>query len=181
MSDQFVSVSTMLKGLFRLVEGPDSPMICANMVHTGNASLGEEALLSSRQNDATLRFLIEMDRKLDSIMGLLQRESLVADFPGEGRIVQLSGSGLVFECRQSLSIGQYMELLLLFEEMPLRLLSVMGHVEALRPGKAATGPANKAYDMTYTCMCEEDREGIIRFVFSEQRRMIRQQKSGEEG
>ena len=180
LPDQFISVSTMIKGRFRLLKDADSPLLCTGIAHAGSAALREEALLSSRQNDIVLRFLIDMDHKLDAIMGLLQRDSLLAGFPGEGRIVELGGSGLVFECGQSLHAGQYLELLLLLEELPLRLVSVRARVESLLPDRVLTGQDSAAYDITYTCMREEDREAVIRFVFSEQRRIIRQQKSGEE-
>ncbi len=180
MSDQFVSVPTMIKGRFRMVSDANSPQLCVGLAHAGSAVLREEALAHTRQNDATMRFLIEMDRKLDTIMGLLQRESLVTDFPNEGHIVQLSGAGLVLECQHPLSKGNHMELLLLLEELPLRLLSVMAQVEGPHQSKALTGSPNKAYAMTYTCMREEDREAIIRFVFSENRKLIRQQKNSEE-
>jgi hypothetical protein len=73
-----------------------------------------------------------------------------------------------------------MELVLLLEELPLRLLSVMARVEACRSGRVLTGPAGMAYDMTYARSRDEDREAVIRFVFSEQRRIIRQRKSGGE-
>ena len=180
MSDQFLSVPTMITGRFRMVPAADSPRLCTGFAHAGSAALREEALINSRQNDAMMRFLVEMDRKLDAVMSLLQRESLIADFPDEGRIVQLGGSGLVLECRRPLQPGEHMELLLLLEELPLRLLSVIAHVEALQPGDALTGAPNKAYAMTYTCMGEEDREAIIRFVFSENRKLIRQQRIGED-
>lgn len=176
MSDQFISVSTMIKGRFRLADSAGSPMLGTGAAASASTVLREEALLSARQNDAVMRFLIEMDRKLDAILGLLQRDSLAADFPEEGRIVRLSGSGLALECRRPLAVGQHMELLLLLEEMPVRLLSVMTRVEAARPGEAVTGPDSKAYDMAYVHMREEDREAVVRFVFSEQRKMIRQRK-----
>ena len=180
MSDQFLSVPTMITGRFRMVPEADSPRLCTGFAHAGNAALREEALMHSRQNDAMMRFLVEMDRKLDAIMGLLQRESLHVDFPDEGRVVHLGGSGLVFECRRPLRQGEHMELLLLLEELPLRLLSVIAHVESPLPDAPLTGAPNKAYAMTYTCMQEEDREAIIRFVFSENRKIIRQRKIGDD-
>ena len=73
-----------------------------------------------------------------------------------------------------------MELLLLMEELSVGLLSVIAHVEEELPGKALSGTSSKAYAMTYTCMNEADREAIIRFVFSENRKLIRQQKNSEE-
>ena len=181
MSDQFVSIPTMIKGMFRMLAESEAPRFCAGVAHAGSAFLREETLAHARQNDTVMRFLVELDRKLDTIIGLLQRESLVADFPEEGRIVRLSGAALVFECRHALKKGDTMELLMLLEEYPLRLLSVKAHVEGPHPGNTLTGPSNKAYDMGYTCVREEDREAIIRFVFSENRKLIRQQKSGEEG
>ena len=180
MSDQFVSVPTMIKGMFRMVTESEMPRFCAGVGRAGGSFLREEALAHARQSDTVMRFLVELDRKLDTILGLLQRESLEADFPEEGRIVQLSGAALVFECGYELKKGDTMELLMFLEEYPLRLLSVKAHVRGLHSGKVLTGPSNKAYDMGYVCMGEEDREAVIRFVFSENRKLIRQQKNGEE-
>ena len=181
MSDQFVSVPTMIKGRFRMVADGQSPRLCSSgLAHAGNAVLREEVLAHTRQNEVITRFLIEMDKKLDSILGLLQRESLAADFPHEGRIVQLSGSGLVLECQHPLKAGEHFELLLLMEDLSVGLLSVIAHVEKELSIELLTGESSKAYAMTYTCMQEEDREAIIRFVFSENRKIIRQQKIGED-
>ncbi|MDR2489506.1 MAG: hypothetical protein LBD42_08460 [Desulfovibrio sp.] len=178
MSDQFISISTMIKSRFRMVQSADAPRLYAGCPHSGNAALLEE-MPAARQNEtlAMVRLLAEMDRKLDAIMGLLQRDRLVADFPDEGHVVQIGGSGLVLECRYPLKKDDYMELLLSLEEIPLRLLSVIARVDDVRPDAPITGESNKAYIMTYGGMEDENREKLIRFVFSEQRKRIRQRKS----
>jgi hypothetical protein len=180
MSDQFISVPTMIKSRFRILKTADSPRLYAGPSPTGGAALLEESLAHARQNEAMIRFLIEMDKKLDAIMAILQRDSLAADFPYEGQVVQIGGSGLVLECRHPLKKGESMELLLTLEEVSLPILSVIARVIEPRTDVALSAASNKAYAMGYDCMSEEHRETLIRFVFSEQRKHIRRQKSGED-
>ena len=180
MSDQFVAVPTMLRGMFRVVADPEAPRRSIGLACTGGTVFREEALVQAHQNDPLIRFLIEMDRKLDTIMGLLQRDSLEADFSDSGWIVELSGSGLVLECGKKLQTGEHLELIMTLEEFPLRLLSVTAHVEEILPVACRSGPSGNVYAITYACMRDEDREAVIRYVFSQHRKLIRQQKSGED-
>ncbi len=172
----FVSVPTLIKGLYRMVEDENSPQYCKGMLSASDASLKEEMLSRSRLPDMALRFLVEMDRKLDAIMAFMQRDSLLADFPHEGRIVEISGNALVLECREPLAPGDHMELVLMLDELPLQICSVLARVDSARKGKAVTGAPNAAWNISFACVQEEDREAIIRFVFREERKRIRQQK-----
>ena len=127
----------------------------------------------SRQNgDVILRFLLEMDRKLDAIMAMLQRESLAADFPMQGHIVELGGEGLVLRCEERLEESAHLEILLQ-PDPPLRMMSVMAQVQGLH---GARGAAAGDYNATYTCLSEYDRDAMIGFIFSEERKRIREKK-----
>jgi c-di-GMP-binding flagellar brake protein YcgR len=123
-----------------------------------------------------IRFLAEMDRKLDAVLGLLQREALAQEFPEEGHIVELSGQGLVLECNAELSTDCCIELLIKLEEYPIRIVSTLSRVERPRPVVILPDVHSYAYDVSYTSITEEDREAVIRFVFSEERKRIRQSK-----
>jgi hypothetical protein len=176
MSDKSASVPTLLRGRFRRAEGrrPLGPFAGA----PGRAADGvrEELFANSRLPDTLLRFLIDMDRKLDAILAHLQEESLAGEFPGEGQIVELSGNCLVLECAEPFAPGETLELLLLLEEFPLRVVPVLATVDEKRATPALTGPAASVYALTYLSVEEEDREAIIRHVFSEERKRIRQRK-----
>ncbi len=173
---RFASVPTLFKGLFRMVEDGDAPRYCQGFAGVSDLSLKEEMLSQSRLPDAALRFLVEMDRKLDAVMGFLQRESLASDFPHEGRVVEISGDGVIFECREPLAPGDHMELLLMLEEFPPRVCSVIARVEEKGEGKAVTGSPNSPWKLSFARVQEEDREAVIRFVFREERKLIRLQK-----
>lgn len=175
MTQQFISVPTLIKGTFRLVEGPDSLQLSLGINSTGSATLSEELLARVRIPEALLAFLVEMDRKLDTILGHMQRDTLSGDFPLEGRIVEISGAGLVLETEHALDTGSHMELLIFLEEFPLRVCSVIAAVDEALP-RAVTGGANKAFSLRFTRLQEEDRDAVIRFVFREDRKRIRAQK-----
>lgn len=177
MTDQFLSVPTVLRAMFRRADSPESPRLYKGAMPSSTAGLREEMLSSARQNDMTLRFLAEMDRKLDAILGLLQRESLSVEFPHEAHVVELSASGLTLESAVPLAPGDCMELLLLLEEYPTRTVSVLARIDSVLERRALTGPPNKAYAVQYASIEQEEREHIIRYVFSEERKRIRQQKN----
>ena len=172
---QFISVPTLIKGAFRLVEGPNAPQFCQGINSAGALVLSEDLISRSRLPESLLAFLVEMDRKLDTILGHMQRGTLTSDFPLEGHIVSISGSGLTFETETVLSVGEHMELLIFLEEFPLRVCSVMARVEKTVT-KTVTGGDKKAFELRFVHLQEEDREAIIRFVFREERKRIRAQK-----
>lgn len=179
MTDQFLSVPTLIRGMFRAASGPDSPRLYGGALPSTTGSLREEILASSRVPDLTGRLLAEMDRKLDAVLALLQRDSLVKDFPGEGYVTELSASELVLESEARLSPGSYLELLLLLDEFPMRIVSVLTRVKSPLEGFARTGEARTAYAASITDVEAHDRETIIQFVFREERKRIRRQKDDE--
>jgi hypothetical protein len=172
MSD-CLSVSTMVRAMFRRARDEHSPRLYAGAGPSPTAGLREEMLASARP-DLTLRFLAEMDRKLDALLSLMQREILHSDFPLEGHVVRISAGRLVLECAQPLAPGEYLEILLLLEQYPMLVVSLLGRVEEEVP--ALTGPPNLAHAICVVTVEEDDREHIIRFVFAEERKRIRREK-----
>ncbi|MCL1939589.1 MAG: hypothetical protein FWG04_02880 [Desulfovibrionaceae bacterium] len=177
MSDRYLTIPTLIRGRLRKATlGAQTPRMYRGTLLSPTADIREELLTNSRQPEIMLRFLAEMDRKLDAVLSLLQSESLAQEFPEEGHIVELSGQGLVLECNAELSTGSYIELLLRLEEYPIRMVSTLSRVERPRPVAILPDMHSHAYDVTYTSIAEEDREAVIRFVFSEERKRIRQSK-----
>lgn len=175
MDTRFLTVPTLIRAMFRPIEDERSPRMYKGMLAPG-AGMRDELLASNRQSDLMVRFLAEMDRKLDAVLALLQRESLVSEFPHEGHIVELSGGHGILECVDALRDGDHLELLLLMDEFPMRIVSVIARVEERRETRALTGPPAGVYALRFAVMDEEDRDAVIRFVFSEDRKRIRQQK-----
>lgn len=175
MSKSFLSVPTMLRAMFRLAEGPHAPRMYCGAVPSSTLALRDELLASSARPELMVRFLAEMDRKLDAVLAELQRESLHEDFPLHGRITELGGESARLEYKGSLAKGSHLELLVLLEEYPLRIISVLARVEASGE-QARTGNSNTAFRLGFVDLEEADREHIIRFVFGEERKRIRKNR-----
>ena len=180
MTQQYVSVPTLVKTMYRMVEA-DDPQLCNSLLSSDSVSFREEALAKSRLPDPMVRLLAEMDRKLDAILGQMQRDNLRGDFPHDAWVVRLGGDALHLECKEPLLPGDHLELILLLEEYPLRAASCIVKVDRRLPEAPVTGKEHTAFVLSYTCLRESDRESIIRHVFQEERRRIRQLKSEEEG
>jgi hypothetical protein len=133
----------------------------------------------SRLPGPVLDFLQDMDRKLDAILGHLLRQSLWRDFPEEGLVTELSGAGLTLESAAPLPDGDRLDILLLLEEYPLRTVCLQATV--LARGAGAPLPRPGIFSLAYDCAGEEDRETIIRFLFQQERRLLRRRKQAEEG
>ena len=113
MPPQYISVPANAKAFFRMVE-ENEPQLCPPF--GGGDFAGREEVLG-KLPEAAARFLLDMDRKLDAILGLLQRDQLLEDFPLHGRVTELSAAGGTFECKQPLAPGDFLELVLLLEEL----------------------------------------------------------------
>jgi hypothetical protein len=168
--NEHVSVPTRIKARFRRTAEREAPRSGPGF-RTGDASL-RDLPAAVRPPEALIAFLLEMDRKLDAILGYLHRETLEEEFPGEGWVTELSGVCLTLETAASLETGDRLELALLLEEFPPRMVSVTATVESPRPGER--GP--EAFCLACSCAREEDRETLIRFVFQEERRLLRLRK-----
>ena len=173
--DTSLSVTTSLKGLFRMQEEDSEPQFCARFLKTENHNLREALLTQGKQPEILLRFLIEMDKKLDAILGRMQEDDLESTFPHEGHVLSLSTAGAVFVCREPLAPGDIMELVLMFREYPLLAVSVTAHVEGVNRGIPATRQGT-AYKLRFATMNTDDREILIQYLFQEERRQIRAQK-----
>jgi len=177
MPDRYLNVPTLIRGRLRKAPGAQAPKMYRGTLLSSTAEIRDELLSGgSRQPELIIRFLAEMDRKLDAILGLLQSEAMVHEFPEEGHIVELSGQGLVLECNVELAPNSYIELLIQLEEYPIRIVSTLSCVERIRPVAVLPDIHSHAYDIVYSSIEEEDRDALIRFVFREERKRIRQSK-----
>ncbi|MDL2266587.1 hypothetical protein LJC46_01180 [Desulfovibrio sp. OttesenSCG-928-G15] len=176
MTDTYLSVSTMSRCRFRIANSADSPQLFTGAATSATATLRDELLASTRQQELVLRFLAELDRKLDAVLTILQTETLAQEFPHEGHVVELNGTSLRFECNMALKEGAYLEILLMLEEFPLRIVSILGKIATMEEASALPCMHSTAYVFDFLSLAEDDREAIIRYMFSEERKRIRQQK-----
>ena len=180
MTQQYVSVPVMVKAMYRPV-APGEPQLCADRAVPEGPGLREEIAAKSGRPDPVLRLLTEMDRKLDAILGHLQRGDLRNDFPLDAVVVRLGGDALHLECREPLLPGDHLELVLLLEEFPLNMASCIAEVERKLSDPPFSGSDKTAFALAYVRLREGDRENIIRHVFQEERKRIRRLKSEEDG
>jgi hypothetical protein len=186
-----ISVPTRILGRFRAATEADPPRSGPDF--RAAALRLREMPAALRPPEALLDFLLEMDRKLDAILGCLHRESLREIFPGEGWITALSATRLTLETTSPLNGGDRLELALLLEEFPPRMAVVAATVEAETaknpPGPGAgpgaeetsteaerTAAGLRTFRLAYACAREEDQETLIRFIFQEERRLLRRRK-----
>lgn len=172
MSQAALTVPTLFKCRYRKVNKDALPRWCGS---SGDFSFKQEAASLARQ-DSSMRFLLEIDRKLDTILSLLQSESIEEDFPLKGYVLEISASGLVLESGLPLHTGENLELLLMMGGYPMRMLSVMGEVQGVKETSCLVDGACTPYAVSYECLSEEDRDAVIAFIFQEDRKRIRRQK-----
>lgn len=178
MSRQYVAIPTLVTAMYRMVE-TDELQLCSPLFSTDGNVLRDEILSKSRLPDPAVRLLVEMDRKLDAVLGLMRRDELRKNFPHDARITLLGADVLRLECREPLAPGDHLELVMLLEEYPMNTASCIVGVEKRLPEAPVTGRNNGVFAMSYSRLREADKESIIRYVFQEERRRIRQIKSEE--
>lgn len=176
VAGQYLKVPVMVRALFRTAEGPDAPRLYSGAPASPASNLREELLAASARPEILLRFVAEMDRKLDALLSYMQRESLQEDFPLHGHVTELSGAGARLESPEKLGAEGWLELLLLLEEYPMRVVSVLAAFAEARGQAPRVGRDNGVYDISFLRLEEEDREHIIRFVFGVERKRIRRDK-----
>ncbi len=148
------------------------------------ASEGSAAALSGGGlSENLVQFLLVLDRKLDMILSHLTRERLENDFPIRAQILDISGAGLLFHTLEPLAVGDYVEIVMLLSQIPLRQAGAIGRLtrqEPLAPGLLATpgDTSRHLMAMDFTRIRETDLDAVVQFVFQEERRQIREKKWG---
>jgi hypothetical protein len=165
----FSRVATSIKGYIRRLESDRSmpESLDASFfrpdVHTPD-------LADSNLHEDVVAFLKAMDTKLDMLVDYINRGRLQREYPANVRVTQLSGSGLIFETDLDISDWPALEIVLLLSRYPLNLAAAAGKIRANEDG---------AWVMEFTRLRESDLEKIVKFVFHEERELIREQKWGD--
>ncbi len=165
-----ISTSTAVKTMFRMLD-TESMHTKIHSLTTSNSQLKETLANQGKLPDALVNFLVQMDKKLDTILGHLQKNSFEQNFPHSGIISSLSVSCAVLKCKEPLAPQDRLELLFIFQDFPLQVVSVFAEVKELEHGNDTT-----LYHLHFIDLEHEDRESIIKFLFQEERRRIRLQK-----
>ncbi|MDD3312571.1 PilZ domain-containing protein [Pseudodesulfovibrio sp.] len=164
----FSRVSVRLKGHARIMHSLDSsPIFTGDAVDEPSAS---EALFhNSKLPEDLTRFLAEMDRKLERVLGLLSQDRIRSDFPVSVEIMEISAAGVKLRTQEKFAIGTPLELVIQLSYAPLRMAGSKGRIVGMDED---TG----LYRFEFVDTRAADMEAIVRFVFREQREQIRNAK-----
>lgn len=168
MNRSSLQVVTSVKTLFRLMEDLSEASLYSATATGGGSAAREAFCETARLPEAVTRFLVEMDKKLDILVGRLQQDSLVTNFPSQGRIVALSATGATLQCREPLAPGDCLELVLVLQEFPF--------VSVVCRAMVVSALADSVYAVAFQTVEEDDKERLIQFIFQEERRHIRSTK-----
>jgi hypothetical protein len=137
----------------------------------GYASSGGEPV-SQRAIMSLAEFLIQLDEKMDRVIGLLGGEK-----PDEvvkvKETLNISGSGIRMAVTAPVAVGQLLQISLGIPGLPLGMFKVVGEVV-----RTKARPGENVYDIgvNFVDITEADRDRLIACSFSQQRKIIRQSK-----
>ena len=164
----FSRVPVRLKGYARTMQSIDSSPIfvgdAVNELHNR-----EDLFRNSKLPEEVTRFLTEMDRKIDRVLGLLSNENLRSDFPIDIEILELSAAGLKFRTVERLSRDTPMEVAVVLSHVPLRMAGSKGRIIGHKEDP-------DLYRFEFVDTRGSDMEAFVQFVFKQQREQIRNSK-----
>ena len=166
----YASVHTFIRGRFRPLGGADDPA-CAPTGTLTSGPTREEFLASSHLPDVVNRFFCQMDMKLDAILAGMQSGKLECDFPHDMTVSSISASELLFTSETPVAPGDWLEIVLFLGQSGLFAASGIGQVKDM-----ARERSGNVFSFSFSRLAEGEREKIIRFVFSEERKALREKR-----
>jgi hypothetical protein len=127
-----------------------------------------------------LKVLVGMDTKIDAVVRFLgsgDRRALAIFTP---RWVDLGGSGLRCIVAEPVAEGEFLEIRLQLPDFEGAPVPILGRVVRLFPSSRKDEPGSEVA-VHYRIIEEEDRDRIIRYIFSRQRDAIRSGAERREG
>jgi hypothetical protein len=164
---QFNAIDARVRGKFRIM--PSSDDLPKISLGGEQRPVGYDELARSKLPEAVINFLIGMAGQLNYIAALLEKKTLDEEFPHTLDGCNISGSGIVFYAEQSLELGDYLEVLLTLNSLPLQMAGAIGKVI-----KKEHAPQGNKYTLKFTRISEPNLEAIVHFVFQVQRKSIRE-------
>lgn len=128
--------------------------------------------------DARLaNFLIMMDRKLNYILNLLEKDQV--DLFNQGLGLNISGSGMKIRVDDPVEPGKIINTNIVLSMFPFVRIDVYGEVVNVIPVNE-DGTGGYHLGIRFLDMDPEDRENIIACIFQKERKAIRKRKSGDQ-
>lgn len=169
---QYSRVATNIQAWLRPLPSPDAPAMFSDASEMFGTS-AQTSLQDARLPESVIRFLQDMDRKLQAILGLLGRDQLLQDFPLKATITEIGGDGAHLVSDEPLPLNTPTEIVIALSPMPLRLAGAVGKVQEILPAESIQ-PQTSVF--TFTRIRESELDAIIGFVLQEERRHIRERK-----
>lgn len=166
----FARIDTALKGYLRIL--PDGRLI--PLFSCTKACSMSSMLTDSTQSDlpdTLLQFLGIMDEKLNTILGLLNRQTLSDDFPIPILIHDISGAGLRFNSELEFELGTAVEVVIALGSHTQVLAGAIGHVIRRDDCNGLV-----LWAMGFKDMRDSEREKIIQYVVAQQREQLRERR-----
>jgi c-di-GMP-binding flagellar brake protein YcgR len=120
-------------------------------------------------------FLIQIDSKLDRLINMLGGERVDETQVEVEETVNISGSGICLKITEPLEVGQLLEISLNIPVFPSGVLKTYGEVVRVTSCEDAE---KKLFDtgIRFIDIREEERDWLIAYSFSQQRKIIRESK-----
>ncbi len=163
-------VGTNIQAWLRPLPYPDAPTLFRG---EAGSLQSPQVLNDARLSEGLTHFLLDLDRKLELILSLLGREQLLSQFPLTATVCEISGAGLRLVVPEGLPLDELMEVVLVLNQLPLRLAGAVGKARRLQLVEEGR-PAQYAFE--FTRINEAALDAIIGFVLQEERRRIRERK-----
>lgn len=138
----------------------------------------EEDKLASDTDSVLMPMLINLDKKLDIIIDLLdQKGERKKRLKEKTRKISLSGGGVKFLADNEFKKGDILELRIDFPLIPPVVIPALG--EVMRSEEIGDKEGNYKMAIKFKVIHEEDRDKIIHYVFQKQRELLRAKKEKE--
>lgn len=171
----YATINTYLRGRFRTLNGPDDQSYAQiNTIPSGLTS--EEFMAASALPEAVSTFLVQLDMKVNALLAAVQSATTEQDFPHTMEILSISASGLTFTTSLPLAPGDWLEVIVYFRQTGIATAAGIGKVTARNAEKGSP----PVFSFTFTRVAEDEREKIIRYVFTEERKLLRESRLEQE-
>jgi hypothetical protein len=166
----FLRIPTNLHGRLRLVASEAELQLFREAPITSSSVTAME-LKNAGLNEALVNALMDIDRKLDMLIGIHTQDSLQEEFPYAVEVVEISGAGVKVAGPYALAVDQLVEMVFTLTQLPVRMAGAIGRVirEEVQDGR-------QVWAIDFTRIRDRDLETIVQFVFQTQRDELRVKK-----
>ena len=164
----YTRIATYLRGRFRPLDGPDETAYAPLFALSSHGVTRNEFAEASELPEAVTKFLIQLDMKIDALLANTRSSALENDFPCTMELSCISANGFDFTSAEPLAAGDWLEAVIPFSDVGTA--AGIGRVTA----RQVTPNGTSIFSFAFSRIQEEEQEKIIRYVFKEERRLLRE-------